>query len=190
MQLIQVKEMITYRTLNEKEICRDLFRHFIRHQVVTNCRRRINGKWVIQYDPFIDEWSEEEYQALIVDLRETICSGGFVYAAFCDGCDGQGGQLKGFVSVTSKLFGPSQEYLDLTNIHVSEDRRRCGIGKTLFGAAKTWAKDHAAKKLYISAHSAVESQAFYRSMGCVEAKEYNREHVEKEPFDCQLECVL
>ena len=55
---------------------------------------------------------------------------------------------------------------------------------------KTWAKEHAAEKLYISDHSAVESQAFYRSMGCVEAKEHNRAHVEKEPWDCQLECVL
>ena len=146
-----VKEMITYRTLTENEICHDLFRHFIRHQVVTKCWRRNNGEWVIRYDPFIDEWTEEEYQELIVDLQET---------------------------------------LDLTNIHVSEDQRNCGIGKALFGAAKAWAKEHAAEKLYISAHSAVESQAFYRSMGCVEAKEYYREHVEKEPWDCQLECVL
>ncbi|MCI8896985.1 MAG: hypothetical protein HFI61_04170, partial [Lachnospiraceae bacterium] len=34
---------------------------------------------------------------------------------------------------------------------------------------------------------AVETQAFYRAMGCVEAQEYNKEHVEKEPYDCQLE---
>lgn len=177
-------EIITYRTLTENEICRDLFRHFIRHQAVTKCWRRDNGEWAIRYDPFIDDWTEEEYRTLIVDLQETICSGGLVYAAFCDG------QLKGFVSVTSGLFGTSQQYLDLTNIYVSKDQRKCGIGKTLFAAAKNWAKEHAAEKLYISAHSAVESQAFYRSMGCVEAKEYNQEHIEKEPWDCQLECVL
>ncbi len=45
-------------------------------------------------------------------------------------------------------------------------------------------------KLYISSHSAVESQAFYKSMGCTEAKMYNKAHTEKEPFDVQLECVL
>ena len=50
--------------------------------------------------------------------------------------------------------------------------------------------ENGAGKLYISAHSAVESQAFYKSMGCVEAGEYNPEHVEKEPYDCQLECRL
>lgn len=33
-------------------------------------------------------------------------------------------------------------------------------------------------------------QAFYRALGCVEAQVYNKEHVEKEPYDCQMECVL
>ena len=34
------------------------------------------------------------------------------------------------------------------------------------------------------------NEAFYRAMGCVEAEVYNRQHVEKEPYDCQLECKL
>lgn len=176
--------MITYRRITENEIGRELFRYFIRHQAVTDCWRRDNEKWTIRYDPFIDDWTEEDYRELITDLRETVRSGGLMYSAFCDG------QLKGFVSVTSELFGTSKQYLDLTNIHVSENKRNCGIGKKLFTAAKIWAKEHGAKKLYISAHSAVESQEFYKSMGCVEAKEYSQEHVEKEPYDCQLECEL
>jgi len=47
-----------------------------------------------------------------------------------------------------------------------------------------------AEKLYISAHSSKESQAFYHAIGCIEAKEYNRELSEAEPCDCQLEFVL
>lgn len=50
--------------------------------------------------------------------------------------------------------------------------------------------ENGAKKLYISAYSAVESQSFYKAMGCMEAQVYNMEHVEKEPYDCQLECKL
>ena len=46
------------------------------------------------------------------------------------------------------------------------------------------------KKLYISAHSAVESQAFYKKMGCVEAEEYDPAHTAAEPCDCQLEYLL
>ena len=80
--------------------------------------------------------------------------------------------------------------MDLVEIYVSEELRGQGVGKKLFLKAKEWAKQHGAEKLYISAHSAVESQAFYKSMGCVEAREYSAKHVEKEPCDCQLECPL
>ena len=176
--------MLTYRSLSENEICRELFLAFIRHQAVTKCWRKHNGQWAVEDDPFIDEWTDADYEELILNLKKTVCTGGFVYAAFYNN------QLKGFASVENNLFGTSQQYLDLTNIYVSEDMRRRGIGSVLFKATKVWAKAHSAKKLYISAHSAVESQEFYRSMGCVEAKEYNQPHVEKEPFDCQMECVL
>lgn len=176
--------MFQYRNLCADEINRELFHAFVRHQNVTKCWRKENNKWVIKDAPFIDDWTDAEYQILVNCLKNTIISGGFVYAAFC------GNHLKGFVSVEPNLFGSTQKYLDLSSIHVSEDMRGKGIGKTLFLAAKEWAKEHGAHKLYISAHSAVESQAFYKAMGCVEAEVYNQEHVEKEPYDCQLECIL
>ncbi len=176
--------MIQYRNLEEKEITLSLFRDFYRRQVVVECLRREGGEWVIKEDPFIDDWTEEDYQLLVVCLRNTASKGGFVHAAFCDG------SLKGFVSVEPGLFGGGNRYLDLSSIHVSQDMRGRGIGRMLFGAAKRWAKENGAAKLYISAHSAVESQAFYQSMGCVEAVWYHQKHVEQEPYDCQLECRL
>lgn len=176
--------MIQYKALQEKEVCQDLFHSFIRHQIVTKCRRKENGIWIIKEDPFIDDWTDSDYETLIVCLKHTITSGGFVYAAFYNN------MLKGFVSVEPDLFGGEHRYMDLSSIHVSEDMRGKGIGKHLFLAAKEWAKEHGAYKLYISAHSAVESQEFYKAMGCTEAKEYNKKHVEAEPYDCQLECQL
>ena len=65
-----------------------------------------------------------------------------------------------------------------------------GIGRELFTRAAQWARAHGGKKLYLSAHSAVETQAFYAAMGCVEAREYNEAHVASEPFDCQMEYAL
>lgn len=176
--------MIQYRNLSLDEICTELFDGFIRRQKVTKCWRKEHGEWKIKDDPFIDDWSESDYQILVDCLRNTIITGGFVYAAFYKGI------LKGFTSVESVLFGGEQKYMDLSSIHVSEDMRNKGIGAELFLAAKEWAKDKGAKKLYISAHSAVESQAFYKKMGCVEAEVYDRKHVDKEPYDCQLECKL
>lgn len=176
--------MLEYRKLCKDEICLGLFKDFIRHQAVTKCWRKENNTWIIKDDPFIDDWTQKDYEILVQCLKNTVSTGGFVYAAFYNG------SLKGFVSVEAGLSGGEQRYLDLSSIHVSEDLRGKGIGKTLFLAAKEWAKENGAGKLYISAHSAVESQAFYKAMGCTEAEVYNMEHTKKEPYDCQLECRL
>lgn len=173
-----------YRILDAAEINKRLFLNFERRQEVTRCWRKIKDKWIIHDVIFIDQWGDDEYTTLIKCLKNTKDTGGVVFGAFFNS------QLKGFSSVESNFFGKNKEYLDLSNIHVSEDVRRKNIGKELFKMACTWAKMHGAKKLYLSAHSAVESQAFYNSIGCIEAIEYSQEHVQKEPYDCQLEYLL
>lgn len=179
-----IADTLWCRTLEEKEICPELFDKFVRHQSVTKCRRKVNGEWTVVENPFTDDWSEEEYRMLVGCLKHTVLTGGFVCGAFFRGA------LKGFVSVESALFGGANRYLDLSSIHVSEDMRGMGIGRTLFGKAAVWAGKNGADKLYISSHSAVETQAFYQEMGCVEAQMYELAHVEREPFDCQLEYRL
>lgn len=176
--------MIEYRDIEAAEVNRALFSHFVRRQVVTKCWRRESGEWVIRDAPFIDDWTPQDYAVLIACLKETLRTGGLVYGAF------DGGRLKGFVAVLPEIFGGENRYMDLAALHVSEELRNQGVGSTLFHAAKQWAKERGAQKLYISAHSAVESQAFYRKMGCIEAQWYHPEHVEAEPFDCQLEAEL
>lgn len=176
--------MIQYRNLSSDELCPELFCSFTRHQAVTKCWRREGGEWVIKDAPFIDDWTAGDYQTLISCLKNTAVTGGLVHAAFVDGA------LKGFVSVEAGLFGGEHRYLDLSSIHVSEELRGSGIGSALFNAARTWARANGAKKLYISAHSAVETQAFYRGLGCVDAAVCDKRHIEAEPFDCQLEYEL
>lgn len=172
------------RVLSERELTVSLFADFHRHQQVTKCWRKVDGSWTVVDNPFVEDWGEQQYQYLVECLSNTLTSGGVVYGAF------EEGMLKGFTSVEAEPFGSERQYLELTCIHVSEDCRGRGIGRSLMEAAKGWAKAHGGKKLYISAHSSVESQAFYRAMGCREAEEYSRIHVEKEPFDCQLELTL
>lgn len=184
MNRLDKKNNCDFRKLKEDEINIELFSDFKRHQIVTNCWRRVEGAWVVKSDPFVDEWSAKDYAFLIECLKNTVRTGGVVYGAFWEE------RLKGFVSVEAELFGSGKQYADLTSIHVSEEMRGNGIGKRLFSLAADWGKEHGAKKLYISAHSAVETQAFYRGIGCVEAKEYCRAHVEQEPYDCQMEYRL
>lgn len=173
-----------YREIAPGELDRALFRHFERRQEVTKCRRRENGVWVVRDAPFIDDWSEADYAFLVQCLQNTLATGGVVLGAFA------GGALKGFASVESAPLGKAGDYRDLTCLHVSAELRGRGIGRELFTRAAQWARAHGGKKLYLSAHSAVETQAFYAAMGCVEAREYNEAHVASEPFDCQMEYAL
>lgn len=166
------------------EINRELFADFQRRQDVTKCFRKTDGKWIIKDIAFVDDWNSGELDEIIAVLKDTAVRSGMVLGAF------DGGKLKGFAAVSPDFFGTDRCYLDLSHLFVSLESRRKGIGRELFYKAKDWAKLKGAQKLYISAHSAVESQAFYRAMGCVEAEEYNMALVKKEPCDCQLECPL
>lgn len=172
------------RKIAMDEITLGLFSDFNRYQEVTKCWRKRDGKWIVIDNPFAEDWTQADYAYLVQCLRFTAAAGGVVYGAF------ETGKLKGFASVEPVFFGSQGQYLELSSIHVSRDCRGKGIGRKLMDAAKEWAKEKRAKKLYISAHSSVESQAFYRAVGCREAAEYSRPHVEKEPCDCQLELDL
>lgn len=175
---------IVYRPIEQAELCQSLFGAFRRRQEVNLCWRKENGKWCVRPDPFVDDWSEADYETLVRCLRRTVEKGGLVLGAFLNE------QLKGFVSVEPEPMGTGGIYRDLSSLHVSNELRGQGIGRVLFTKAADWAKIQGGKKLYISGHSAVETQAFYRAMGCREAEEYQQKHVEAEPFDCQLEFEL
>jgi ribosomal protein S18 acetylase RimI-like enzyme len=173
-----------YIKLQAEMMHRELFAYFIRHQLVSQCWWKVGDQWCIQDITFTDDWDEKSYSKLITCLKNTVAKGSVVFGAFTNGF------LKEFSSVEPDLFGKSKEYLDLSSIHVSEDIRSKGIGKELFRLSKERAKGHGARKLYISAHSSVESQAFYQAMGCVEALEYDESHIAAEPYDCQLKFLL
>lgn len=170
--------------LSENEIERGLFATFSRRQEVKKCLRNVGGNWTETEEPFIDDWSEEDYTFLAECLRRTVRLGGIVFGAFI------GGALKGFASVEAKPCGKAGDCRELTSIHVSEELRGRGIGRELFVCAKEWAKAQGAKKLYISSHPAVESQAFYAAMHCTDARESDEERAARGPFDRRLECTL
>ena len=178
------KTVTEFRTVAREELTMELFSQFRRRQVVDGCLRQEQEQWVVKSDPFVDQWSREDYEFLIQCLKNTLETGGVVFGAFSQGV------LKGFASVEGKPVGSKGQYRDLTSLHVSEELRGAGIGRRLFEMAALWAKAQGGKKLYISSHSAVETQRFYQAMGCVDAKELLEEHVAREPLDRQLELVL
>lgn len=175
---------VSYQILSSSQIELPLFAHFNRHQEVTRCWRKENGKWMLKDAAFVEEWSSAQYEFLVKCLKNTIDTGGFVFGVF------RKKMMIGFASVESRHFGSKNQYVQLSCIHVSCESRGQGVGQRLFQCACIGARKLGAGKLYISAHSAEETQAFYHAMGCVEAKEYDRELAEAEPCDCQLEYKL
>lgn len=174
-----------YRTIEKEELTSALFAAFERRQEVTLCyRRAADGGWCVRSDPFLDDWSAEDYLFLTECLTRTLERGGAVFGAFADGA------LKAFCSVEAPPLGSRGQYRDLTSLHVSRELRGQGMGKKLFALAAAAARRMGGEKLYISSHSAVETQAFYRGIGCRDAEETDASHAAREPFDCPLEYNL
>ncbi len=172
------------RLLSQEELTPALFAVFDRFQKVEQCWRKIDGRWVIRDIAFLEQWGEADHRELCGFLRNTLLTGGAVWGLF----SAEG--LKGFCAVEKELLGSKKQYADLSQLYISADQRGKGYGRLLFQKAAETGRRFGAEKLYISAHSSVESQAFYKNLGCVEAKEYDAHHVKREPCDCQLEYAL
>jgi len=156
---------------------------FVRHQVVTECRRNVSGEWKLLPIGFTEEWSIEKCRAEACEILDRINE----LTAFIALHDGT---VAGYITVGHTLMGSRGQYAQLEAFQVSEPFRGRGIGRRLFQAACKAARDMGAESLYISAHSSRESQAAYRALGCVHAREIIHEIAALEPCDVQMEYVL
>lgn len=172
------------RELKADDCTPNLLDSFDRHQEVRQCWRREGDGYALTDTCYTEAWGTDKKQAVISGLCSTLASGGGAVGAFA------GGALVGFASVESALFGSSNQYVNLSMLHVSYEQRRRGTGRALFAAACEQARKLGAERLYISAHSSRESMAFYRKAGCVDVAEVNQKMAEEEPFDCPLEFIL
>ncbi len=161
-----------------------MFDHFNRHQEIRWCWRKTNGNWALENTPGVVEWNKEDIASLVDRLRITLGSSGILLGAFI------GPYLIGFASIEIESFGTYYEYLQLSNLYVSYECRRKGVGRKLFQLACRTAKGMGAQKLYICAPPYEETQAFFKSMRCVEASYLHKEQIEAEPLCRHIECSL
>lgn len=175
---------IQYRKLNDSNFNQNALDHFIRHQTIKECWRKIDGAWVLVPNEFEENWSLQDCKKVAEDITLHMNDDLTAFGAF-DGC-----KPIGFITVSHNIFGNTAKYVELVCFQVSEDYRHRGIGKQLFHLACEEALRLGAQKLYISAHSSKESQAAYRALGCTFAEEINETLAEKEPCDVQMEYVL
>lgn len=179
-----MKNKIMIKVLSLEDLKHTFLSNFNRYQVTDQVLFKENNQYKLKSDHFIDDWDGDKKALVIDELRTCIMEGGTVIGAFeCE-------ILAGFANIESRLFGSKMEYLELPYIHISSERRGYGIGKKLLETCCEEAKRLGAAKLYIAAHPSVESQGFYRAMGCREAVEINEKIMSREPLDIQLEKVL
>lgn len=176
--------MILFEKLNTHNFQVDSLDDFIRHQKVQECWREVDGEWKLVPIAFEEDWTLAQCREIAQDIALHMEKDQTAFAAFDEE------KLIGFITVSHNSFGNTAKYLELVCFQVSEPYRGKGIGKKLFKQACEEARRLGAEKLYISGHSSKESQAAYKALGCVHAKEINQKLAEEEPCDVQLEYYL
>lgn len=172
-------EPLTISNFNEHSL--DDFR---RRQQVTEVWRRNGNEMELVYQPFVEDWDAELRRAAAERMLGNLRRGYFGTGAF------DGGKLVGWTFYGNELIGERKNYVELHMFHVSELYRGKGIGRRVFEASLPLVRETGAERIFISSHSAKESQAAYKALGCVPARELFREAAEMEPFDIQLEFEL
>ena len=171
--------------LSVEDLRPEVLDEFDRSQQTRRVRFDDDGVFVERDDSFDDRWDRERKREIVSELVTCIEEGGVVV-----GARGDGGRLVGFANVLARRFGPSEEYVELPFLHVSAELRGHGLGRRLFTAAADGARLLGASKLYLAAHPAIATQAFYDSVGCVRARWIATDIYDKQPLDIQLEFGL
>ena len=151
---------------------------FSRYQVVKNVYRVKEGEIYLVYRPFVETWTLERKRE---KAAEILAGDHIAYGAF------ENGDIVGILMLLPVL---EHGRMILDSFHVSAHKRRQGIGRGLFAAAKEEAIRRGAKALYVSACSARETIDFYTAMGFTLSPHPICCCAEAEPYDIQLECVL
>ncbi len=170
-------------TLTIDSIVPYMLSDFCHYQLITKKWTQSNNQWKITDTSILREWSEEKREWIPQYLCQQIERGGTVIAAF------EADELIGFCSIDGYLLGKTAKYANLTMLFVDDRWKRKGVGKKLFYEICKHAKKMMADKLFISAIPAVETIAFYFSMGCEDTMEMIPEYVDTEQ-DRYLEYLL
>lgn len=166
--------MIELYLVNNKNFELTSLDSFVRTQPVTEVYRKMDGRYCLVNQPFVDDWTAARKR----EKAEIILSGKYAtYGAFI------GDKIVGFVMLEKKLRGGC---LVVDSFHVDKRYRNLGIGKQLFHQAISEGQSLGAERLYISACSSKETIGFYTALGCKLAENVIEEFALDEPYDLQL----
>jgi predicted N-acetyltransferase YhbS len=123
----------------------------------------------------------EQYGPMLLDCFDR---GGACVGAF------EGELLIGAAVLESRFIGRDNDQLQLKFLHVSRRHRGAGLGRRLFEAAVSRARELGGRRLYISATPSENTVNFYLGLGCRVAETVDFALFELEPEDIHLEFDL
>lgn len=174
-----------YRELTVIDLVPELLSNFDRHEKIYKAwRLKEDGSEYLKDIYYEENWDSNDLLSIYNDLKSTLEKDGSIFAAFDED------KLVGFASLENEFFGSKKQYIQLSNLHITNSYRHKGIGKILFTMCINKAVELGSSKIYISASSCENTQTFYRGMGCTFAKEINKQLYDLEPFDCHMEYIL
>ena len=167
-------EQITCRAMCVEDLHTHMMDDFDRHQEITHIQRK-NGRVKKLRKPRMEDWPAEGKTGFVrnfiyhVYVRQFFGGEPKVFAAFRDG------QVVGFaywrcIENHKLKRGKGKNFAILDRLFISQESRRMGLGRQLFELCAEAARVEGAPMLYISTEPAVETQAFYRSVGFVKTR--------------------
>ena len=167
-------EPITCRAMTVDDLHIHMMDEFDRHQEITHIVRK-SGRVKKLREPRVEDWTEGNKKASVsnfiyhVYFRQFYGGEPKVFAAF------RGDQVVGFahwryLEDQNLKWGKEKDFAILDRLFVSRECRRMGLGRRLFNLCAEAARAEGAHMMYISTEPAIETQAFYRSLGCAKTK--------------------
>ena len=171
--------------LSSSDINEHLLDYFNRYQEVKKYWIKKNENWILIEKEYIEDWDKNKKDKRVKYFFDILTQNlGFVFGAY------ENNKLIGFSVLLNKKFGTNEQYIQLKYLHVSYGYRHNGIGKKLFELCVKKAKKIRSEKIYISTNDSEETQRFYFAIGCKDAMEINKELLEEEPYDRQMEYII
>ena len=101
-----------------------------------------------------------------------------------------GERLVGISVMDGRWYGERKRTMDMYFLHVSNGYRHQGIGRTLMGYARIWAREQGAERLFVSGLPSVNTIRFYRSVGFDIAEDVDKRLFDREPEDIHMDMEL
>ncbi|MBR3823930.1 MAG: GNAT family N-acetyltransferase [Lachnospiraceae bacterium] len=151
---------------------------FKRQQKITRIYVKKDGKYVLEENPGLMDWSIDKKREVAQDLRDSAY---ISYLAI------EEDRIIGFMSLVKELVA---ERMILDLIQVDRDFRGQGIGRLLWEKVVEEAHLNGARELYISACPSEETIHFYKAMGAEVTDNPIMAIAEDEPDDLQMVCRI